>query len=95
MKMDYKGNVDTSIGSLFKEVGKEIIHQTTGHVFEEEDKVNVLAETSKAYGDAIGSAFEQQEAYEYEMAEYGSSIDSGLTACFDFNFDFDDSDLTY
>lgn len=73
---DYLGKVDTGILSFITEVTKEVIHQTTGYEFEEKkNDVNVLADTTQAYGEAIDSAIRQQMAYDEEMAQ-NSDFDS-------------------
>ena len=92
MKTDYLGKVDTGIGSFFREVSKEIIHQTTGHVFAEDEKKSVLEDTSKAYSDAIGSAIYQQSAIDAEMAEYDNTIVIGIFSCSEVGFASDESD---
>lgn len=92
MKTDYLGKVDTGIGSFFREVSKEIIHQTTGHDFAEEEKKSVLSDTTEACADAIGSAHAQQTALEAEMSEYDNSIDDDLLVFYEVSFDLDNSD---
>lgn len=67
---DYLSKVDTGILSFLSEVSKEVIHQATGYEFEvKKNDVNVLADTSQAYGEAIGSAISQQMALDEELAQ--------------------------
>lgn len=88
MKTDYTGKVDTGLFSFMTEVSKEIVHQTTGHVFAEDEKKSVLADTSVACAEAFHSAVDQQASLEKEMSD---DIDFGFDFESDSDTDFIDS----
>ena len=88
MKTDYTGKVDTGIMSFFTEVSKEIVHQTTGHVFADDERKSVLADTNEANDDAINSAIDQQATLDNEISAFNNSLQGELA----FSFDSGDSD---
>ena len=89
-KMSYRKDINMfDPAFFFKEVSKEVIHQVTGHDFDEEEEKqkSVFQETNEAYSEAISSAYDQQEALEQELEN-----DSMFWSTGDSDSDSDDDD---